>query len=79
MEAWVGCVAGALEVDTYTRLLAQAGFEGISIEVTRRYRVADTGVDTTTLPAGWEEADGKIAGAFIRATKPGSPMPAAGA
>ena len=70
MEAWVGCIAGALELDAYTLLLQQAGFDGISIEVTRRYRVAEAGIDTATLPPGWEEADGKIASAFIRATKP---------
>jgi SAM-dependent methyltransferase len=75
MEAWVGCIAGALDIDTYTRLLAQAGFEDIGIEITRRYRVADAGIDTSTLPTGWEEADGKIASAFIRATKPASTLP----
>ena len=70
MEAWVGCIAGALDTDTYTQLLQRAGFEDISIEVTRRYRVADAGIDTSTLPEGWEEADGKIVSAFVRATKP---------
>jgi arsenite methyltransferase len=70
MEAWVGCIAGALEVDTYRTLLEQAGFEDIGIEITRRYSVAEAGVDTSALPAGWEEADGKIASAFVRALKP---------
>src|SRR5438270_3368106 len=70
MEAWVGCIAGALDIATYTQLLQNAGFEDVSIEVTRRYRVADAGIDTSTLPAGWEEADGKIMSAFVRATKP---------
>lgn len=70
MEAWVGCIAGALDVDTYTQLLRNAGFEDVSIEVTRRYRVADAGIDTSTLPAGWEEADGTIVSAFVRATRP---------
>src|SRR5579884_4534860 len=70
MEAWVGCIAGALDVDTYTQLLEDAGFEEISIEVTRRYRVADAGIDTSTLPEGWEEADGTIVSAFVRAAKP---------
>lgn len=70
MEAWVGCIAGALETDTYTRLLENAGFEDIGIEVTRRYRVADAGIDTTRLPDGWEAADGKIVSAFVRAVKP---------
>jgi arsenite methyltransferase len=70
MEAWVGCLAGALEIDTYKALLTEAGFEDVSVEITRRYTVGEAGLDTATLPAGWEEADGKVAGAFIRATKP---------
>lgn len=70
MEAWVGCIAGALEVDTYRTLIHQAGFQDISIEITRRYRLEEAGVDTTTLPPDWQQADGKIASAFIRATKP---------
>ena len=37
MEAWVGCVAGALGENEYRRLLAEAGFEGIDVEVTRVY------------------------------------------
>jgi len=82
MEAWVGCLAGALEIDTYRALLTAAGFEDVSVEVTRRYTVAEAGLDTATLPAGWEEVDGKVAGAFIRATKPlsagVSPAPAQG-
>jgi arsenite methyltransferase len=37
MEAWVGCVAGALEEDEYRQLLAEAGFDDVTIEVTRVY------------------------------------------
>lgn len=37
MEAWVGCVAGALEETRYRRLLADAGFADIEVEVTRVY------------------------------------------
>jgi SAM-dependent methyltransferase len=37
MEAWVGCVAGALEEREYRRLLAEAGFAEVDIEVTRVY------------------------------------------
>ncbi len=70
MQAWVGCIAGALDVDVYKTLLTTAGFEDIDIEVTRRYTVAEAGIDTSTLPSGWESADGKIVSAFIRATKP---------
>src|ERR1051326_5798684 len=32
MEAWVGCLAGALEVDTYQTLLAEAGFADIDVQ-----------------------------------------------
>jgi arsenite methyltransferase len=37
MEAWVGCVAGALEENEYRRLLADAGFGNVEMEVTRVY------------------------------------------
>jgi ubiquinone/menaquinone biosynthesis C-methylase UbiE len=37
MEAWVGCVAGALEEQEYRRLLAEAGFGDVEVEVTRVY------------------------------------------
>jgi SAM-dependent methyltransferase len=37
MEAWVGCVAGALEEQEYRRLLADAGFGNVEIQVTRVY------------------------------------------
>ena len=37
MEAWVGCVAGALEENEYRRLLTDAGFTDVEVEVTRVY------------------------------------------
>ncbi len=70
MEAWVGCLAGALEVDEYTQLLTDAGFVDVSVTLTRRYTVAEAGLDPTTLPEGWQAGDGKLASAFVRATKP---------
>jgi SAM-dependent methyltransferase len=70
MEAWVGCLAGALGVAEYTRLLRDAGFEDVSVTITRRYTVAEAGLDPATLPDGWEAGDGKLASAFVRATKP---------
>jgi arsenite methyltransferase len=76
LEAWVGCVAGALDTATYRDLLAEAGFDDIGIEITRRYTVAEAGIDTANLPAGWEAGDGKIASAFVRATKPLAPVQA---
>ncbi|HEX8981670.1 MAG TPA: arsenite methyltransferase [Ktedonobacterales bacterium] len=73
MEAWVGCLAGALEVDEYTRLLTEAGFNDISVEITKRYTALEAGLDPSTLPEGWEASDGKLASAFVRATKPQAP------
>ena len=74
MELWVGCVAGALHEDDYRSLLAEAGFESIAVEPWRVYEVedakqflGDAGLDVNALAA---EVDGKIASAFIRATKP---------
>jgi len=37
MEAWVGCVAGALDEAVYRDLLAEAGFAQIEVQETRRY------------------------------------------
>jgi SAM-dependent methyltransferase len=76
MEAWVGCLAGALEIETYKALLTAAGFEHVSVEITRRYTAVEAGLDPATLPAGWQAGDGKLASAFVRATKPRSAVPA---
>lgn len=77
MEAYVGCVAGALERTEYLRLLKSAGFINGSIEATRRYTFADLEAVAATSPevaalAAEEKAalDGRIYGAFIRAEKP---------
>jgi len=70
MEAWAGCLAGALQIDTYKALLAEAGFAGVSVEITRRYTVAVAGLDSGARPAGWEDGDGKLTSAFVRAAKP---------
>jgi SAM-dependent methyltransferase len=74
MELWVGCVAGALEDEEFRRLLAEAGFDQIDIEVTRVYAAADaaallegSGLDAEGLA---REIDGKFVSAFVRATKP---------
>ena len=78
MEAYVGCVAGALEVSDYVARLTRAGFTGASIEPTRRYTFSDLeasgtccSAETRALPADERAAlDGRIMGAFIRAEKP---------
>jgi hypothetical protein len=74
--AWVGCLAGALEIETYKALLSEAGFEHVSVEITQRYTAVEAGLAPATLPAGWEAGDRKLASAFVRATKPPSAVPA---
>ncbi|HEY8715050.1 MAG TPA: arsenite methyltransferase [Candidatus Acidoferrum sp.] len=74
MESWVGCVAGALSIQEYDAKLRAAGFDSVSMEPTRIYKIADAreflstqGIDADTIP---ENIDGKFRSAFIRATKP---------
>jgi arsenite methyltransferase len=76
MEAWAGCIAGALEEETYCRLLDEAGFSAIEIEVTRRYslqEVAESSASSSIAALSLTERaelDGKFVSAFIRARKP---------
>lgn len=76
MESWAGCIAGALEEDTYRGLLREAGFTDIEVEVTRRYSLADVatnGADASIDaldPDERLEVDGRFVSAFIRARKP---------
>lgn len=41
MQAWAGCVAGALLDQEYRDKLAAAGFRDIDVEVTREYDLTD--------------------------------------
>ena len=76
MELWVGCMAGALEENEYLAKLAQAGFETVTVEATRVYRVADArellaskGIDVDAIAPLMDE---KFISAFVRAKKPGT-------
>jgi arsenite methyltransferase len=76
MESWAGCVAGALEEETYCALLQKAGFVEIEIEATRRYSL-DTmesfGASASVTALSSEErvsVDGRFISAFVRARKP---------
>ncbi len=71
---WVGCVAGALEENEYRGKLASAGFEQISLEPTRIYRLEDAreflsgqNIDVDAIAP---QVDGKFMSAFVRAVKP---------
>jgi SAM-dependent methyltransferase len=74
MELWVGCVAGALTDYDYVAKLARAGFDGISIEATRVYRVEDARAflagDGSDADALASDVDGTFISGFVRATKP---------
>lgn len=76
LEAWAGCIAGALEENVYRNLLAEAGFTNIEVEVTRRYSlqdVAESGAGASIASLSETEradVDDKFVSAFIRARKP---------
>src|SRR5215510_616918 len=69
---WVGCIAGALEENDYCSKLAAVGFENISVEPTRIYRINDAraflsgqGINIDAIAS---EVDGKFMSAFVRAS-----------
>jgi ubiquinone/menaquinone biosynthesis C-methylase UbiE len=76
LEAWSGCIAGALEEQTYRQLLQEAGFIDIEVEVTRQYSlqdIAESGAETSIASLSSEErsqVNGAFVSAFIRARKP---------
>jgi arsenite methyltransferase len=82
MEAWSGCVSGALQKDEYERLLSEAGFEDVSVEVTHTYEeefADDSGCcggsggccgDTATTAATTAATEVPLASAFVRGRKP---------
>ena len=78
LEAWAGCIAGALEEEVYRQLLHEAGFVNIEVEVTRRYSLSDIANNgasasiTALSESERADVDGKFVSAFIRASKPAS-------
>jgi arsenite methyltransferase len=75
MEAWSGCVSGALEKDEYERLLREAGFEDVSVEVTHTYEeefaeASGCCCDSATTAATTASAEVPLASAFIMGRKP---------
>jgi len=67
VEAWSGCIAGALEEQDYLGKLRRAGFEDAAVEVTNVYDSApeNSRCGAPALPAGVRLISG-----FVRATKP---------
>ncbi|RIK45473.1 MAG: arsenite S-adenosylmethyltransferase [Chloroflexi bacterium] len=73
MEAWAGCIAGALEEQDYIARLNRAGFADASVEVTKVYDTAEAlGECLPAELAGSSAASGRIVSGFVRATKPAS-------
>jgi arsenite methyltransferase len=73
VELWIGCLAGALEEGEYVSKLRNAGFEDVSIEPTRVYRVQDAkeflsghGIDADAIAPLVDE---RFFSGFIRARK----------
>ncbi|GAC1359235.1 MAG: arsenite methyltransferase [Herpetosiphon sp.] len=75
LGSWSGCIAGALSDEEYRRLLGDAGFCRIDLEITRRYTVEQVGESFPVWVErmGTEQANdlvGRFASTFVRATKP---------
>jgi 2-polyprenyl-3-methyl-5-hydroxy-6-metoxy-1,4-benzoquinol methylase len=77
MELWVGCMAGALEESEYLAKLTKVGFEVVSIEPTRVYRIEDgrelLASQRIDVQAIGPLVDGKFMSGFVRAKKPSLP------
>src|SRR5919201_5035005 len=58
LDAWAGCVAGTIPAEAYRRLLSEAGFADVRLQVERSFTPQDAG-----LPDG----RGRIGSAAIRA------------
>ena len=83
MEAWAGCIAGALHQRDYVARLASAGFQAPDVQITRTFGLTDFDQSDQaedgdsccgSLDGISEEelqaAEGALASAFIRAVKP---------
>lgn len=72
VESWSGCISGALEKGEYERLVRDAGFEDVSVEVTHTYdeELAEAGL-VSGCCGGSAMAGVELASAFVRGRKPG--------
>ena len=73
MEAWSGCIAGALEKNEYLAKLENAGFQDIKIETTRTYQLKDfekyPGFRDLSSDEK-KELEGAMTASFVKASKP---------
>ena len=81
LEAWSGCIAGALSDQEYSEKLQAAGFAEIDIETTRTYSLEDVEGgecfrSLAELPLEEkQEAVSRLTSSFIRARKPARENP----
>lgn len=73
--SWAGCIAGALTIQQYTDLLAEAGFQDIAVTVRQRYSLEALGQDLESaaqhLPTEAVEAlIGRFTSSTIEARRP---------
>ncbi len=74
MEAWVGCIAGAMDQEDFMKLVRDTGFTNASVEPTREYDPADARefIQLAGLPVDdmLDKVTGRFLAGFVRATKP---------
>lgn len=73
--SWAGCIAGALTIDQYRALLAEAGFAEIAVDIKQRYAaedfLSDAPQDLAALPTdAVEQLVGRFTSSSISARKP---------
>jgi SAM-dependent methyltransferase len=74
VEAWSGCVAGALHEDEYREKLAAAGFSDVEVEIARTFssdELSELGREFGIEVKDEWLAEGRLCSAFIRARRPG--------
>ena len=74
MDAWAGCLGGALEEREYRSLLADAGFSQIEVEVTRVYGTEQGCCDDSCTPqdaafSALAAVGSRFVSAFVRASR----------
>jgi arsenite methyltransferase len=69
LEAYAGCIGGALVLDDYRKRLEEAGFVDVEFQILRSYGLDDFGGGCCGADAA-DSSEGKLASAFIRARKP---------
>lgn len=72
-EMWVGCIAGALNINSCREILSQVGFQKMEIQpvhyYTKEVLAPLAGNKAKIADSEWELIDGAFAGSYIKASK----------